>query len=69
MTYLHNIEKSAFRRGEYVGYAHGVWRITKPSLFGSWCARNVTDPCTPSLYARRLKDLSDKLTAFERIQK
>jgi hypothetical protein len=24
-----NVEKSAFRRGEWVGYAHGVWRITR----------------------------------------
>lgn len=25
----HNIEKSGFRRGEYVGYGGGVWRISK----------------------------------------
>lgn len=31
-----NIEKSAFRRGEYVGYARGVWRIT--GRHGDWRA-------------------------------
>lgn len=31
---LHNIEKSGFRKGEYVGYANGVWRIRK--LPGGW---------------------------------
>jgi len=35
MRNLVNIEKSAFRTGEYVGYSyHGVWRITKFS--GGW---------------------------------
>jgi hypothetical protein len=24
-----NIEKSGFHQGQYVGYAKGVWRITK----------------------------------------
>lgn len=28
MRSLLNIERSAFRPGEYVGYARGVWRIT-----------------------------------------
>lgn len=30
MQSFHNIEKSGFHKGEYVGYAGGtVWRITK----------------------------------------
>jgi len=29
MQNFHNIEKSGFRKGEYVGYAHGPWRITR----------------------------------------
>lgn len=29
MKALHNIEKSAFRHGEYVGYSDGPWRIVK----------------------------------------
>lgn len=37
MRDLPNIEKSGFRRGEYVGYANGVWRIRRnPS--GGWTA-------------------------------
>lgn len=31
---LHNIEKSAFRKGKYVGYADGAWRITRS--WGGW---------------------------------
>jgi len=59
---MHNIEKSAFRRGEYVGYAHGVWRITKSkSPFGTWCATHTTEVRRGSVYAFRLKDLSTEL--------
>ena len=67
----YNIEKSGFRRGEYVGYAAGlVWRITKStSSFGSWQARPLDcahDARLNStiLYAFRLNDLSQKLEAF-----
>ena len=39
MKTLQNIEKSAFRRGEYVGYCHGVWRIMRSCAGGgSWFA-------------------------------
>lgn len=33
MKNLHNIEKSGFRKGEYVGYADGAWRITPLSRY------------------------------------
>lgn len=33
-----NIEKSAFKRGEYVGYCDGAWRIKKDSGSGLWWA-------------------------------
>ena len=36
MKALLNIEKSAFRKGEYVGYCHGVWLIQKQ--LGRWRA-------------------------------
>lgn len=37
MQNLHNIEKSAFRRGEYVGYASGlVFRVIRVN--GGWQA-------------------------------
>ena len=40
-----NIEKSAFHKGQYVGYgANQVWRITKSnSSFGNWCCRSLSD--------------------------
>ncbi len=44
MKNLHNIEKSGFRRGEYVGYARGPWRITR-SMDG-W----VMVPCSNCEY-------------------
>lgn len=37
MKNFHNIDKSAFRQGEYVGYAAGtVWRIRRCE--NGWCA-------------------------------
>jgi hypothetical protein len=36
MKHLPNIEPSGFRRGEYVGYFDGPWRIVKVS--GMWRA-------------------------------
>ena len=36
MNNLLNIEPSGFRRGEYVGYAGGVWRITRGGM--GWVA-------------------------------
>lgn len=33
MKALLNVEKSAFRKGEFVGYCHGVWHI-KPDFCG-----------------------------------
>jgi hypothetical protein len=37
---LPNIEKSGFRRGEYVGYANGVWRIRKDKPAVGWRAQH-----------------------------
>jgi hypothetical protein len=53
MVNLHNIERSGFRSGEYVGYAHGVWRITRGGL--GWEAehrklfRRLSAPTLPLL--------------------
>ncbi len=64
-----NIEKSGFRRGEYVGYSDGVWRITGGS--GSWRAVKLAprsrEPAVPyqSLTAATMEELSRKLTAAE----
>ena len=57
-----NIEKSAFRKGEYVGYANGVWLITKTnSTYGNWIARNRDDKTLSSILAFNLSDMSKKL--------
>jgi hypothetical protein len=69
MTALpHNIDKSAFHRGEYVGYAAcSVWRITKSnSSFGRWaayCSSPISDVITrnTTLFAWTLDDMSAKL--------
>lgn len=73
MKSLHNIEKSAFNRGEYIGYGAGmVWRITKSnSSFGTWCARPLPHTCAniravnSLVYAFRLDELSRKLDGFK----
>ncbi len=57
---FHNISKSAFRRGEYVGHATGSWRIRKES--GYWLAippHGVTK--YKAFYAKNLGDVSAKL--------
>jgi len=66
MKAMQNIEKSAFRKGEYVGYAGGkVWRIKKTnSSYGNWFAHN-RDSYNEQLYAMRLSDLQAKLEALK----
>jgi hypothetical protein len=70
MRDLPNIEKSAFKKGEYVGYALGrVWRITKTnSSYGNWIA--VPPPVESNrhlanVYAFRLADMSEKLATLK----
>jgi hypothetical protein len=42
MKDLSNIDKSAFRRGEYIGYANGTYRITRStSSYGKWHAQPI----------------------------
>ena len=58
-----NIDKSAFRKGEYVGYSNGVWLITKSSSsYGNWCARKRDDTREPLVFAFTLAGISDKLS-------
>lgn len=38
MTSFHNIEKSGFRKGEYVGYCDGAWNIWKSD--SGWTCRH-----------------------------
>ncbi len=67
MKYLPNIEKSAFKRGEYVGYGHGlVWRVKRTnSSYGNWIAwpqvRDEAIMSTFPLYGFTLADLSKQL--------
>jgi len=58
-----NIEKSAFRKGEYVGYTEGrIYRISKTnSSFGTWAAHN-RDNYNDQLFAFGLDSMSQKLT-------
>ncbi len=61
----HNIEKSPFRKGEYVGYANGVWHIRKStSAYGQWCATHQSDRNAPRLYSWRLSDMSIRLEEY-----
>jgi hypothetical protein len=59
-----NIEKSKFRRGEYVGYAGGLWFIRKTnSSYGNWIARHRDNTRLSPIYAATLEDMSRKLEA------
>jgi len=62
MKSYQNIEKSAFRKGEYVGYSEGkVYRISKTnSSFGSWFAHN-RDNWNDQIFAFGLDSMSKKL--------
>jgi len=66
MNNLPNIEKSAFRKGEYVGYSNGVWMIRKTnSSYGNWSARHRDNNRIPLIFGFTLADVSKKLTDFE----
>ncbi len=59
-----NIEKSAFRKGEYVGYCEGkIYRITKTnSSYGTWFACNCEN-YNDQIFAFGLEGISKKLQA------
>jgi hypothetical protein len=52
---MHNIEKSIFRRGEYIGYCGGVWRIVR--LNKLWFAYDTAHN-RPIISTNTLKKLS-----------
>jgi len=65
MKNLVNIEKSAFRAGEYIGYSNGVWMIRKVSTsYGNWSARHRDNNRIPLVFGHTLEDISKKLTEF-----
>jgi len=60
MINLANIEKSGFRRGEYVGYGAGiVWRIARNG--GPWIARPQSPAKAAPVVAGTLRAMSIKL--------
>ena len=69
----HNIELSAFRPREYVGYARGVWRIMPYGRKGSptsWRAAkmlpgNPYGVCLAEMTGRTLAEISAKLEAHK----
>lgn len=64
MKHLTNIEPSAFRKGEYIGYRHGVWIVRRSSSsYGRWQARHRDNQRAPTLYVWTLEELPQKLEA------
>lgn len=65
MKSYHNIEKSAFKPGTYVGYARisGVWHIRGTS--GNWYARCTTERASGvgAFFARTLDEVSKELSS------
>jgi len=57
---MHNVEKSAFRKGEYVGYGAGaVWHIRRVGA-GLWRAHPV-ESALNTITATTLRGVSGKL--------
>lgn len=67
MRNLHNIEKSGFHRGQYVGYGAGkVWRIRKSD--GGWratCLAPGDAKHLTTLFAPSLLEMSMQLDTVE----
>ena len=59
-THFYNLEPSGFahRRGEWVGYADGVWRVTRTGA--GWQASERDG--TRMVFGRTLADISAALT-------
>jgi hypothetical protein len=65
MNKLHDlIERSAFRKGEYNGYCHGVQAIRKGGL--GWTTYGLVSPGGRAIYvtAPTLQKLGEKLDAY-----
>jgi hypothetical protein len=52
----HNIDKSAYRKGEYTGYANGAWKVSKSGK--RWQARKGAE----YFFGDSLRDISEQLT-------
>jgi hypothetical protein len=59
---MHNIEKSAFRHGQYVGYGLGqTWIIYRDKSSNWWTA--LSRQSADCMSARTLRELSARLSA------
>ena len=57
MKSLHNVEKSAFRKGQYVAYGRGyVWRVLRAAC--GWQAFTTPVGALPCVFGRTLADIS-----------
>lgn len=66
MRNLENIEKSAFRRGGYVGYGAGVWSIMRYGKGERTWRASRQGGLYAELYAGTLTELSSQLKGFAR---
>ncbi len=57
----HNVEKSAFRRGEYVGHATGAWCIIRNGKGWRAVAGTIPGNCGRTIYGATLRDISEEL--------
>lgn len=60
-----NIEKSAFRKGEYVGYCNGAQRIRRTGKGWQTYALGSSKGVFVPAYGRTLAELGDKLAAVK----
>ena len=65
MTQYLNIDKSAFRKGEYVGYADGTWRIRRAAV--GWRAQRMSRSLCDVIFAPTLGAISRKLNEYAAI--
>jgi hypothetical protein len=68
MKNYHNIDKSAFRKGEYIGYCEGkIYHISKSnSSYGTWFAYN-RDDYNDQIFAFGLASMSEKLASKQEV--
>ena len=62
MKSLHNIEKSGFHKGQYVGYANGAWRIRRDGKL--WRVTPQTSNGGSGFARRTLAEVSTHLAAM-----
>ena len=62
---MHNIDKHPYRRGEYIGYSNGPYRIVRDGR--GWVAVPRPNTTYPRwFYGRTLREISAQLAAIVR---